>query len=147
MAGEKKEEVEKTPEKEEPAGKKSKSKKGKNKKSKKGKKGKEVEEEAPKPKPKKKPKSKSKGTELVLYNLETGESKSFAGVMDYLMTKKGNYLYFEQDEADTANPSGVYAYATASGSLTVLNEGMTDYKKMVAADDGGQLAFLATANK
>jgi len=134
------------PEAEKSKGKSSKKKvKGKKRKSKKGK---EVEEEepAPEPKPKKTPKSKSKGTELVLYNMQTGESKSFAGVMDYMVSKKGNYLYFEQDEADKDNPSGVYAYATAAGELNALNEGMTDYKKMVAADDGEQLAFLATAN-
>lgn len=118
----------------------------KTKKKKKGKKGEEAKPE-PKPKPAKKPKSKSKGTELVLYNMSTGESKSFEGVIDYQMAGKGNYLFFEQDEADTTNPAGVYAYETASGTLTALNEGMVDYKKMTADDSGEQLAFLATANE
>ncbi len=146
---EEKKEEEKLAEEEATSKKSGKGKKAKKKKSKKGKgkgTGKEAEE-APKPKPKKKPKSKSKGTELVLHNMETGESKSFKGVMDYLITKTGNYLYFEQDEADTTNPSGVYAYAIEAGNLTALNEGMTDYKKMVADDSGEQLAFLATANE
>ncbi len=120
------------------------------KKKKKGKnKGKKEEEQKPEPKekPAKKPKSKSKGTELVLYNMSTGESKSFEGVMEFEMSDSGNYLFFEQDEADTTNPSGVYAYATAGGTLTALNEGMVDYKKMTPDDSGEQLAFLATANK
>lgn len=121
----------------------------KGKKAKKKKKNKKAEEKAPEPKakPAKKPKSKSKGTELVLYNMSTGESKSFEGVMDYKLSDSGNYLFFEQDEADTTNPSGVYAYATAGGTLTALNEGMTDYKKMTPDDSGEQLAFLATANE
>lgn len=121
---------------------------GKTKKKKK-RKGKQVEEEfeeKPKEQPAKKPKSKSKGTELVLLNMSTGETKSFEGVMDYLLSEKGNYLFFEQDEADTSNPSGVYAYATATGALTALNEGMVDYKKMTADKSGMQLAFLATAS-
>ena len=91
----------------------------------------------------KKPDSEPEGTELVLHHLETAERKSFARVTDYLLTKQGNYLYFEQEEADTA---GIYAYATALGTLTALNEGMTDYQKMSADDSGEQLAFLATAS-
>ena len=128
-------------EQEEPEGKKKK--KGKRKKGKKGKKG---EEEQPKPKPAKKPKSKSKGTELVLYNMSTGEKKSFEGVVDYHMSEKGNFLFYEQDEADSLNPAGVYAYNTGNGELTVLNEGMEEYKKMVSDESGTQLAFMATAN-
>lgn len=120
--------------------------KGKKSKKKKKKGKKEEPKPEPKAKPAKKPKSKSKGTELVLYNMATGESKSFEGVMDYELSKAGNYLYFEQDEADTANPAGVYAYETASGTLSALNEGMEDYKKMTVDDSGGQLAFLATDN-
>ena len=94
----------------------------------------------------KKPDSEPEGTELVLYHLKTGERKSFAGVTDYLLTKQGNYLYFEREQADTLNLAGVYAYATASGTLNALNEGMTDYQKMSADDSGEQLAFLATAS-
>lgn len=121
----------------------------KSKKKKKSKKNKKKEEAAAESEAKteKKPKWKSKGTELVLYNMATGETKSFKGVMDYEMSKSGNYLFFEQDEANKDNPSGVYAYETATGTLTALNEGLEDYKKLTIDESGEQLAFLATANE
>ena len=124
--------------------------KGKKKKArgKRKKKGAEAEEETvEEEKKEKKPKSRSKGTELVLMNMATGESRSFEGVMDYLLSKDGAYLYFEKDKAHKESPSGVFALNTATGVIDTLSTGLTDYKKMEADESGKQLAFLATDSK
>lgn len=105
------------------------------------------EEEKEEPAAPEDPRAKSKGTELVLYNLKTGESKSITGVMEYRLTQKGNHLFFEYDKVDSLNPSGIHAMNTANGSTVTLNEGMTDYKKMSTDEEGNQIAFFASANK
>ena len=58
--------------------------------------GEEVEED---------PRAKSKGTELILFNMNTGEEKSFTGVMEYLLTENGNHLFYEYDKVDSLNPA------------------------------------------
>lgn len=103
-----------------------------------------AEEKKEDAKEEKKPKSKSKGTELVLFNMTNGNEHRFAGVTEYQMAKKGNYLFFEKDEADSLNPAGVYAFQTKDAKLITLNQGMKDYKKMTADEAGEQLAFFAT---
>ncbi len=140
LKGTKKKAEEKDTEKEEPVveGKK---RKRRNKKKEEPKKEEETAPEAPKD-----PRAKSKGTELVLYNLKSGETKSITGVVDYTLTDKGNRLFFEYDEVDSLNPAGIHAMNTANGQMTTLNEGMTEYKKMSTDDAGNQIAFFATAN-
>ncbi len=105
------------------------------------------EEEKKEPEAPKDPRAKSKGTELVLYNLKTGESKSIPWVMEYKLTDKGNHLFFEYDKVDSLNPSGIHAMNTATGGLVTLSERMTDYKKMSTDEEGNQIAFFASANK
>ena len=90
------------------------------------------------------PRAKSKGTELVLYNMATGEMRSVQGVMEYTMSKNGDYLFYEFDEVDSLNPSGVFAMNTEMGVPMQLSTGMTDYKKMSVSDEGDQMAFFAT---
>ncbi|WP_420385941.1 S9 family peptidase [Roseivirga sp.] len=90
------------------------------------------------------PRAKSKGTELVLFNMSTGEMSSFQGVMEYTMSKDGSYLFYEFDEVDSLNPSGVFAVNTEMGTPMQLSTGMTDYKKMSVSDKGNQMAFFAT---
>ncbi|MFT6972542.1 MAG: hypothetical protein ACJAXX_003125, partial [Roseivirga sp.] len=92
----------------------------------------------------KKPKLKSKGTELVLFNMKSGAEQRFDGVTEYEMSKKGNYLFFEKDEADSLNPAAVFAFQTKGMKLMTLNQGMKDYKKMTPDEDGEQLVFFAT---
>jgi len=104
-------------------------------------------EEKKEPEAPKDPRAKSKGTELVLYNLKTGESKSIPWVMEYKLTDKGNHLFFEYDKVDSLNPSGIHAMNTATGDLVTLSERMTDYKKMSTDEEGNQIAFFASANK
>lgn len=135
---EKKKEVKKEEAPEEEKGKKKKKKK-KNKKNKKE----EVEEVEEEPKD---PRAKSKGTQLVLFNMETGEKKSFTGVMEYALAQTGDYLFFEYDEVDSLNPAGIHAIQTATGQMTTLSTGMEGYKKMSMTEDGKRMAFFATAN-
>lgn len=120
----------------------------KKKRKKKGKKKKEeVKEEPKEEKEPEEPRAKSKGTELVLFNMRSGETKSFKGVMEYRLSEKGNRLFYEFDKVDSLNPAGVYAYGTLNGEAATLSERMTDYKKMSVHEDGEQVAFFASANE
>jgi len=92
------------------------------------------------------PREKSKGTELILFNMANGEKRSFTGVMEYALANNGAYLFFEYDEVDSLNPSGIHAVNTASGELITLSTGMESYKKMSMTEDGKRMAFFATAN-
>ena len=92
----------------------------------------------------KKPKSKSKGTELVLLNMATNVEHRWEGVMDYAISEKGNYLYIEKDEADSLNPSGVFAFNTKNAELSTLNTGLVDYIKLTPDKSGEQLAFMGS---
>lgn len=134
----KKKEVKKEEPEEEEKGKKKKKKKKKSKKEEEAKP--EVKEEP------KDPRAKSKGTELVLFNMNTGEKRSITGVMEYRLAQNGSYLFFEYDKVDSLNPSGVHAINTATGDLITLSERMEGYKKMIASEDGKRMAFFATAN-
>ena len=116
--------------------------KGKKKKKKKNEEAEEVKVEEP-AEPEN-PREKSKGTELVLFNMATGEMSSIQGVLEYTMSKTGSYLFYEFDKVDSLNPSGVFAMSTEMGIPMQLNVGMTDYKKMSVSDGGNQLAFFAT---
>lgn len=94
----------------------------------------------------KSPREKSKGTELVLYNFITGETKSIEGVMEYELSPKGDLLFYEYDEANEENPSGLWVYDTKTQANNALNTGMTDYKKLALDEEGEQMVVLATAN-
>ena len=63
------------------------------------------------------PRAKSKGTELVLFNMNTGEQTSVKGVMEYYLTQKGNRLFYEMDKIDSLNPSGIWAIDMEMGGL------------------------------
>lgn len=101
-------------------------------------KGEEVEED---------PRAKSKGTELILFNMNTGEEKSFSGVMEYLLTENGNHLFYEYDKVDSLNPAGIFGYNTQTGTSFEVSTGMTEYKKMTSDEEGTQLSFFASANE
>jgi len=116
----------------------------KGKKKKKNKKEEEVQPKAEEPAEPEDPRAKSKGTELVLYNMATGEMHSMQGVMEYTMTNTGSYLFYEFDEVDSLNPSGVFAMSTEMGVPVQLSTGMTDYKKMSVGEKTDQMAFFAT---
>ena len=95
----------------------------------------------------KKSKSKSKGTELVLYNMASGAEHKWEGVVDYVISEKGNYLYFEKDEGDSVNPAGVFAFNTKKGERATDNEGLANCDKLSIDKSGEQLAFLGTASE
>lgn len=92
------------------------------------------------------PRAKSKGTELILFNMSSGEQRSVTGVMEYKLAQNGSFLFFEYDKVDSLNPAGVHAINTATGEMITLSTGMESYKKMVASGDGKRMAFFATAN-
>ena len=123
----------------------SKKEKRKNKKRKKN----QAEEEKEMPKEESEPKdprAKSKGTELVVYNLTTGEMKAFTGVMDYSIAENGEHVFFEYDKVDSLNESAIMAYNTSNDQLMTLSSGLTDYKKMSMNEEGDELAFFATGS-
>lgn len=116
-------------------------------KGKKKKKSKKEEVEAPKaetPAEPEEPRAKSKGTELVLFNMKTGEMKSFNGVMEYTMSTNGKLLVYEFDKVDSLNPSGLHAFNTETQASITLSTGLTDYKKVSIDEAAEQLAFFAT---
>lgn len=119
----------------------------KGKKKRKKKKEEETEVKAEEPAEPENPREKSKGTELVLYNMATGEMRSMQGVMEYTMSKTGSHLFYEFDKVDSLNPSGVFAMDTEMGVPVQLSVGMTDYKKMSVSDGGNQMAFFATGSE
>lgn len=121
--------------------------KGKSKRKKKNKKEEEVKTEVSEPAEPVNPREKSKGTELVLFNMRTGEMKSFDGVMEYEFAKNGKLLVYELDEVDSLNPAELHAYNAETATLTTLSTGMTDYKKVAMDEDAEQLAFFATASE
>lgn len=94
----------------------------------------------------KSPREKSKGTELVLYNFKTGETKKIEGVMEYKLSPKGDLLFYEYDEVNEENPSGLWVYETKTQESRALHTGMTDYKKLELDEEGEQMLVLATAS-
>lgn len=119
---------------------------GKKKKKKRNKKKEEPKAEEAPAEPKD-PREKSKGTELVLYNMATGETKSFTGVMEYSLSDKGNILVYEYDEVDSLAPSGIHALNIASGESFELNSGLVGYKKITIDEEGTQVAFFGSASE
>ncbi|MBC5992493.1 alpha/beta hydrolase family protein [Pontibacter cellulosilyticus] len=107
----------------------------------------EKKEEAKKPasKPLKQNK-KYAGTELVLRNLQSGQEHRFTRVTDYILSEKGNMLYFVKDELDSLHKAGVYAFSMADLKTMPIDTGKVTYKNISADKAGEQLAFVATTD-
>jgi len=109
-------------------------------------------EEAPRakndttPAPKSKKKREYKGATLHTLNPLNGDSIALGDVAEYGFTKKGNRLYAVSIEEDSLLTSSLSLFDTRKGawSLVCRYEGLI--KKVVADEEGGQFAFLFSAD-
>jgi hypothetical protein len=84
------------------------------------------------------------GTELVLRNLVTGETRSYFLVSEYYFSKKGNVLLYETTKKTTIIKCShaVYKLDVAQKFVTIFQK-FNDAKSYVMDDDGKQVAFIA----
>ena len=85
---------------------------------------------------------KAEGSPLVLLNLATGEETRHENVTDYFFAEEAAVLAFA---TSTEDGSGDGAYVVELDGMTrhAVLEGEGNYKQLVVADDGLQVAFLA----
>ncbi len=87
-------------------------------------------------------KDKEDGTTLVLRDLTNGGEIRYQYVSAYAFASNGEYLAFAASSKDGA-ADGVFVIGTAGGDATGVLTGSGNYKKLVFAEDGTQLAFLS----
>jgi dipeptidyl aminopeptidase/acylaminoacyl peptidase len=101
--------------------------------------------------PKKEDKSKKKikkntddnGYTLILRNLESGNTKHYSFVKDFLFSKTGTGLLFTSS-GDSVFKAGMYWHDLTTNQLKTLHQGHPKfkYKGLSISEDGGQVAFL-----
>ncbi len=87
-------------------------------------------------------KDKEEGSTLVLLNLNTGAETRYEKVTDYFFAEEAQVLTFA---TSTSDGSGDGAYVIDLGGMTrhAVIEGEGNYRQLVVADDGSQVAFLS----
>ena len=85
------------------------------------------------------------GTDLVLRNVETGQEKTFANVVEYYFSKTGDKLLIEQakNPKDSLSKATVLLYDLKQAISTVLSNGGNDFKNFAMTDDGSQIGYVA----
>jgi dipeptidyl aminopeptidase/acylaminoacyl peptidase len=85
------------------------------------------------------------GTELVLINLNTGETRSYYLVSEYYFSKKGNVLLYETTKKTGDNKvlPAVVKLDVASKQFTTIFQKFNDAKGYTIDEDGKQVAFVA----
>ncbi|MDP1842792.1 MAG: hypothetical protein Q8K64_05175, partial [Sediminibacterium sp.] len=85
------------------------------------------------------------GTELVVKNLVTGESKTYKLVSEYFFNKKGTVLLIETTKktGDNKVKPSVVKINLASGNAATVFVGFNDAKGYRMDEEGKQLAFVA----
>ena len=85
------------------------------------------------------------GTDLVLRNVETGQEKTFANVVEYYFSKTGDKLLIEQakNPKDSLSKATVLLYDLKRAASTVLSNGGNDFKNFAMTDDGSQIGYVA----
>ena len=89
-----------------------------------------------------KKKDKQEGTPLVLYNLEDGSENTFAAATGYAFSENGAWLAYTASDKE-GKEDGIYAVATATGTVTPILTGEGVYKKTAFDKASTQLAFLS----
>ena len=94
-----------------------------------------------------KPKSDTteEGTDLVLVNLTTGDTRHFPLTKEYLFSPEGNTLVVEETRknADSLSKALVLWINTTDGKTDTVMRGFHDARNYVLDEQGGQLAFVA----
>jgi dipeptidyl aminopeptidase/acylaminoacyl peptidase len=85
------------------------------------------------------------GTDLVLYNLYTGEKKIYKLVSDFYFSKKGNALLVEttKSNSDTLSKAMVNWISLPDMKSSVVMSNFNDARSYTFDDDGTELAFVA----
>lgn len=85
------------------------------------------------------------GSDLILRNLLTGEEKKFRNVVEYVFSKNGQKLVFEQqrDPADSSGKTMVICYDLKKANPDTLSRGGNNFKNFIISDDGKQIAYVA----
>jgi dipeptidyl aminopeptidase/acylaminoacyl peptidase len=85
------------------------------------------------------------GTDLVIRNINTSNTKTIKFVSEYYFDKKGNRLLIEttKNAKDTNSKALVLLYNTATEKIDTVLKGGNDFKNYAFDEDGKQLAFVA----
>lgn len=85
------------------------------------------------------------GTDLVVRNLIDGKEKTFANVLEYYFSKKGQKLLIEQakNPKDSLSKPTVWLYDLKEDKSTVLSKSGNDFKNFTFSEDGSQVAYVA----
>ncbi len=87
-------------------------------------------------------KKKEPGTDLVIRELDGGETVVLPEVTEYQWNEPGTWLAYAVSSEKPAN-DGVFAWETAKSETVPLMSGLGHYKSLVFDEKGGQLAFLS----
>lgn len=85
------------------------------------------------------------GTELVLYNLYTGETKHYKLVSDYAFSKQGNVLLVKttRKTGDSTSYAALTWVSLPDGKTDTVIRRFNDLKSIAFNDDATQVAFVA----
>jgi hypothetical protein len=91
----------------------------------------------------KKKKEKQEGDDLVLFQVETGDTVMFRNVSDWSYAKKGESLFFSRELKDsTGTVSSLFAFDTSTGQSSKIYSEEGWMKKLTSDEAGNQFAFL-----
>lgn len=91
----------------------------------------------------KKKKEQQEGDDLVLFQVETGDTLMFRNVSDWSYAKKGESLFFSREKKDsTGTISSLFAFNTATGQTSEIYSEKGWMKKLTSDESGNQFTFL-----
>jgi hypothetical protein len=91
----------------------------------------------------KKKKEKQEGDDLVLFQVETGDTLMFRNVSDWSYAKKGESLFFSREKKDsTGTVSSLFVFDTSTGESSEFFSEEGWMKKLTSDEAGNQVAFL-----
>jgi len=87
----------------------------------------------------------TEGTDLVVTNLQNGQSKTFRYVSEYFFDKKGTQLLIETTKInkDSTSKAFVLIYHLTTNKVDTVLKGFNDCKGYAFDENGSQLAFVA----
>ena len=91
----------------------------------------------------KKKKAKQEGDDMVLFQVETGDTLIFRNVSDWTYAKKGESIFFSREIKDsTGTVSSLFAFDTSTGQSAEIYSEEGWMKKLTSDEAGNQFAFL-----
>lgn len=91
----------------------------------------------------KKKKEKQEGDDLVMFQVETGDTLMFPNVSDWAYAKKGESVFFSREVKDsTRTVSSLHVFDTSTGKSSEIYSEEGWMKKLTPDEAGNQFAFL-----